>query len=72
MHVSCIMILLNFPEMRTSSYYYFSRCHPGPGIPHSSSIGTSIAMQQIDVEYFGLRFVVLIAMTELTRQLLNY
>jgi hypothetical protein len=39
---------------------FFPRCHPGPGIPHSSSVGTSIAMQQIDVEYFGHRFVVLL------------
>ncbi|PFH51825.1 hypothetical protein AMATHDRAFT_74704 [Amanita thiersii Skay4041] len=28
-------------------------CHPSPGLPHSISVGTTIAMQQIDVEYFG-------------------
>ena len=37
----------------------------------SSSVGTSIAMQQIDVESFGHRFVVLIAISELIRQLLK-
>lgn len=28
-------------------------CHPAPGIPHSACVGTSIAMQDIEVEYFG-------------------
>ncbi|TFK39859.1 hypothetical protein BDQ12DRAFT_514616 [Crucibulum laeve] len=28
-------------------------CHPGPGFPHSTSVGSSIAMQPIEVEYFG-------------------
>ncbi|KAJ2930843.1 hypothetical protein H1R20_g6258, partial [Candolleomyces eurysporus] len=28
-------------------------CHPSPGAPASASIGTTIAMQAIDIEYFG-------------------
>ncbi|KAJ2918695.1 hypothetical protein MD484_g1782, partial [Candolleomyces efflorescens] len=28
-------------------------CHPSPGAPSSASIGTTIAMQAIDIEYFG-------------------
>lgn len=28
-------------------------CHPSPGIPHSACVGTSIAMQDVEVEYFG-------------------
>ncbi|TEB36562.1 hypothetical protein FA13DRAFT_1622993 [Coprinellus micaceus] len=28
-------------------------CHPGPGREHSASIGPTIAMQAIEVEYFG-------------------
>ncbi|KAF8817418.1 amidohydrolase [Phlegmacium glaucopus] len=28
-------------------------CHPAPGMPYSSSVGATIALQQIDVEYFG-------------------
>ncbi|KAF9006077.1 amidohydrolase [Cyathus striatus] len=28
-------------------------CHPGPGLPHSVSAGSSSAMQSIEVEYFG-------------------
>ncbi|KAL0953821.1 hypothetical protein HGRIS_005001 [Hohenbuehelia grisea] len=28
-------------------------CHPGPGPAHSASTGTTIAMQSIEVEYFG-------------------
>ena len=33
------------------------RCHPGPGREHSASIGPTIAMQAIEVEYFGHRSV---------------
>ena len=29
------------------------RCHPSPGPPHSTAIGSSNAMQSIQVEYFG-------------------
>ena len=57
---ACIMYYdnpLNFPAMRTSSHLFFPRCHPDPFLPNSSRVGTSIAMQQIDVEYFGHRFV---------------
>ncbi|KAF8892143.1 hypothetical protein BD779DRAFT_1610312 [Infundibulicybe gibba] len=32
-------------------------CHPGPGPPHSTSAGSTTAMQAIDVEYFGRRLV---------------
>ncbi|KAF8159514.1 hypothetical protein B0H34DRAFT_782235 [Crassisporium funariophilum] len=28
-------------------------CHPAAGIPHSTSVGSTIAMQSITVEYFG-------------------
>ena len=70
---ACIMyydILFNSQHL-AQPHDIFPRCHPEPGIPHSSSVGTSIAMQQIDVEYFGHRFVVLLQMSDLTCQLLN-
>ncbi|TFK75009.1 amidohydrolase [Pluteus cervinus] len=28
-------------------------CHPGPGLPRSISVGTTIAMQEIEIEYYG-------------------
>jgi hypothetical protein len=41
------------------------RCHPGPGPPHSVSLGTSIALQGIEVEYFGHAWVPYYSWTEI-------
>ena len=30
-----------------------SRCHPGPGQPHSTGVVETAALQEIEVEYFG-------------------
>lgn len=59
-----------FLAMRTTSRNLSPRSHPAPGIPHSSSVGPSIAMQQIDVEYFGHGFVVLLQYRWLTHKFL--
>ena len=66
MHVLCTMMLSNSPKQRIQPHGFFLRSHPGPGIPHSASVGSSTAMQQIDVEYFGHGFVVLLSMSGFT------
>ena len=63
MHVLCTRRSLN--SVTIISQNFFLRSHPGPGIAHSASVGGSIAMQQIDIEYFGHRFVVLLQCPEL-------
>ena len=56
-HVLCTNRLLISPAMCTTSRQIFPRSHPGPGPPHFASLGSTSALQQIEVEYFGHGFV---------------
>lgn len=52
---ACIMYVSLTPPPTSFLIINVHRCHPGAGRPNATSIGSTTAMQAIEVEYFGQR-----------------